>query len=279
MRASDGHYYVVKFQNNPQHLKILANEMLASRLGQQLGLPIAPFAVIDVSDWLIQHTPELQIELAGHCVPCRSGLQFGSRFVADPFESPVFDFLPESTLFSNVRDFARGLVLDKWAGNADGRQAVFFKKRRARSYRATFIDHGYCFNAHEWTFPNLPLMGVYCRNYVYRNVTGWNSFEPTLSRAERMSWFDLWHCAAEIPRAWYEGDTHGLRRLIEALYERRSNIRTLIENFRDSSRNPFPNWGRVNTANRCTRRSATIPAMAAQIPIAVQSLLSACEPL
>jgi hypothetical protein len=33
MRASDGHFYVVKFQNNPQHLRVLANEMFATRLG------------------------------------------------------------------------------------------------------------------------------------------------------------------------------------------------------------------------------------------------------
>ncbi len=30
MRAADGHFYVVKFQNNPQHLKVLANEFLAT---------------------------------------------------------------------------------------------------------------------------------------------------------------------------------------------------------------------------------------------------------
>src|SRR5437667_364076 len=29
MRANDGQYYVVKFQNNPQHIRVLANELLA----------------------------------------------------------------------------------------------------------------------------------------------------------------------------------------------------------------------------------------------------------
>ena len=29
MRAADGHFYVVKFQNNLQHLRVLANEFLA----------------------------------------------------------------------------------------------------------------------------------------------------------------------------------------------------------------------------------------------------------
>ena len=31
MRCSDGHFYVVKFQNNPQHRRVLANEMFATR--------------------------------------------------------------------------------------------------------------------------------------------------------------------------------------------------------------------------------------------------------
>lgn len=90
MLTSDGHYYVVKFQNNPQHLRVLANELLASNLGQRLGLPMPQVAVIDVSNWLIQHTPELRIESAGHTVLCSSGLQFGSRFATDPLESQVF---------------------------------------------------------------------------------------------------------------------------------------------------------------------------------------------
>ena len=37
MRASDGHYFVVKFQNNPQHIRVLANEIFATRLAQWLG--------------------------------------------------------------------------------------------------------------------------------------------------------------------------------------------------------------------------------------------------
>ena len=38
MRCDDEAYYIVKFQNNPQHLRILANEMLATRLAARLGL-------------------------------------------------------------------------------------------------------------------------------------------------------------------------------------------------------------------------------------------------
>ena len=34
LRSDDGEIYVVKFQNNPQHVRVLANEMLAARLAQ-----------------------------------------------------------------------------------------------------------------------------------------------------------------------------------------------------------------------------------------------------
>ena len=56
LRASDGFCYVTKFQNNPQHIRVLANEMLATRLGLALGLPMPRVAVIEISDWLIEHT-------------------------------------------------------------------------------------------------------------------------------------------------------------------------------------------------------------------------------
>ena len=40
MRCDDGHYYVVKFRNNPQHERVLANEFLATRLAERVGLPV-----------------------------------------------------------------------------------------------------------------------------------------------------------------------------------------------------------------------------------------------
>lgn len=136
-----------------------------------------------------------------------------------------------------------GSVLDRWACNCDGRQAVFSRKgKHSRGYFVTFIDQGYCLNVSEWSFPDSPLRGVYARNCVYKNIAGWDSFEPTLSRAEQMDIEKIWRIAAEIPEEWYESDYCGLHRLVENLYKRRSMIRDLIATFRTSSRNPFPNW-------------------------------------
>lgn len=49
--SSDGRFYVTKFSNNPQHPRILANEMLASRLGQWLGLPNFAGYVLTAVGW------------------------------------------------------------------------------------------------------------------------------------------------------------------------------------------------------------------------------------
>jgi hypothetical protein len=247
MRASDGNYYITKFQGNPQHTRVLANEFLASRLGLYLGLPMPEVAVLYVSDWLIENTPELRFDVAGLAAPCRSGLQLGSRYVADPENDMVFDYLPESLMLErtrNLQDFVRVLVLDKWAGNADGRQVIFTKPATARKYSATFIDQGYCFNAGEWNFPDSPLRGVFARNCVYQHVTGWESFEPILSRAEQMDSIELWAHTEGMPEEWWSryGSQDDLSRLIETLYQRRLSIRDLITAFRNSSRSPFPNW-------------------------------------
>ena len=245
LEASDGACYVTKFQNNPQHIRVLANEMLATHLGLALGLPMPRVEVIEVSTPLIEQTEDLRINLGGVKIPCRSGRQLGSMYVGRESPDMTFDYMPRELLqrVVNVGDFARVLVLDKWTCNSDGRQAIFYRKLpRSQRHYATFIDQGYCFSAGEWSFPDCPLRGVYANNCVYEGVTGWDAFEPALTRAKEMDANAIWRCAVEIPEEWYEGDQNGLHRLVEALHHRRGTLQELITEFRRSSRNPFRNW-------------------------------------
>lgn len=245
LHASDGNYYVTKFQDNPQHIRVLANEMLGTRLGRLLGLPMPRVEVIAVSGWLIEHSPELRLQIGDQQLAYKSGKQLGSLYVAQSSPGVSLDYLPSEMLkrVANVADFARVLVFDKWTSNSDGRQAVFSRKTPgSHRYGATFIDQGYCFNASEWTFPDYPLRGVYSRNEVYDSVTGWESFEPALTRAEYMDPQSIWECAAGIPEEWYEGDRAGLERLVDELGNRRKCVRKLIREFQLSGSQPFPNW-------------------------------------
>ncbi len=245
MLGADGRVYVVKFQNNPQHMRVLANEFLASRLALAAGLSVPDVVLMEVSGWLIDHTAELEIDLGRTRVKCRPGLQFGSRFVGGLMPGQVVDYLPEEQMaeLRNIGEFAGILALDKWTGNANGRQAVFTRRQRERRYRAVFIDYGYCFHAGEWRFEDIPLRGVYHRNDVYREVSGWESFEPWLTRLETMAAETVWVAANEVPAEWYGGDLADMEALVERLLARRARIRDLIDEFRRSDRLPFPNWG------------------------------------
>jgi len=243
----DFHIYVVKFQNNPQNVRVLANELVASRLAVAVGLTVPPGEIVEVSQWLVENTPELEIDLGRQRERCRAGLHFGSRYVGGLMPGQVVDYLPEEQLreVKNGDEFAGVLAFDKWTGNANGRQAVYARGPRERRYKAYFIDFGYCFHAGDWKFDDMPLRGVYYRNEVYRRVKGWDDFEPWLGRISNLDPEMLWKAVEDVPPEWYGGDIAELESLAEQLILRRDRIPELIDAFRKSDREPFPNWGRT----------------------------------
>jgi hypothetical protein len=284
MRCADNNYYVVKFQNNPQGRRILANELLATRMAARLGLPVAGAETVEVRRGLIERTDDLVIQLGRGREPCAAGLQFGSRFPGDPASTVVYDFLPDEQLraVANLEAFAGVLVFDKWTCNTNGRQAVFYQgsspephhaplplsenvrageARREKvdgpgregtgevpgeqgrgQYRALLVDHGFCFNAGEWNFPDAPLRGIYARGMVYERVRGMESFEPWIARLEKFDAAEIGKAAGEIPPDWYEDDLEALEKMLGQLERRRRLVPELIRAAWKSSRNPFPNW-------------------------------------
>jgi hypothetical protein len=258
MRCSDGHYYVVKFQNNPQHRRILVNELLGTRLAARMGLPTTPVAIVWVSGELIRLTPELGIEMPRSRIPCQAGVQFGSRYPGDPRRLTLHDFLPDEQLrkVKNLHEFAGMLVFDKWTCNTNGRQTLFYREtaeppggdaveaeKEDSHYRTLMIDQGFCFNAGEWNFPDAPLRGLYARNRVYEGVTGKESFAPWLERLEnRITERVLDELMREIPPEWYEDDLGELAHLAEQLHRRRTQVPELLLAAKRSNRQPFPNW-------------------------------------
>jgi hypothetical protein len=246
MLGADGNAYVVKFQNNPQHVRVLANELIATKLAAGLGLSAPACDVVDVTEWLVENTTDLELDFGPRRERCQPGLCFGSRLVGGLMPGRLFDYLPEEHLveIKNLKEFAGILAFDKWTCNVNGRQAVYSKKPRERRYTATFIDFGYCFNAGEWILRDAPLRGVFARNLVYRGITGWESLEPWLTRIEEIDPQTIWSVAETVPPEWYSGDLTGVEALVEELVRRRGRVRELITSFRVTSRNPFPNWGR-----------------------------------
>jgi hypothetical protein len=236
---------VVKFTNNPQGSRILVNELLGARLAALLGLPVAQPEIIEVPKELIRLTPEMVIQLGRGRMPCQAGRCFGSRLPLDPRRGTMHDSLPDHLLrqLQNLEDFLGMLVFDSWTCNTDGRQVVYFRADGTPKYQAVMIDHGFCFNANEWNFPDSPLRGQYYHRIAYENVQGMASFEPWLNRLEtEIDEVALLTTAEDVPLEWYESRTDSLQHLLDKLNRRRGRVRELLLTVGNSYRRPFPNW-------------------------------------
>lgn len=247
LRCDGGAYYVVKFSNNPQHPRILANEMLAARLGLLLGLPVRPPAFVEVPRALVEGNPEMEIEIGTRRERCAAGLQFGSSFPGMPGQTLVVDFLPDR-LLRRVENLAAiflgALAFDKWTCNCDGRQMIFTRPAGEENspYRPWLIDHGFCFNDGEWNFPDSPIRSLYPRRLVYESVRGLQSFEPLLSQIENLEAEEIEDCFRGIPAEWCGEKPGEIQRLAAQLYKRRRRVRQALVDAKNSDLRPFPNW-------------------------------------
>ncbi len=235
-------YFIVKFQNNPQHIRVLANELLCTRLAEWIGLPVPHCEQVEVSPELVAGTPDLHVELAQGIEPCRAGRQFGSLFPGDPRFTPVFDYIANETLdgLANLGAFAGMLAFDQWVCNTNGRQAVFL--RGEKGYQALMIDQGFGFNDGEWNFPDAPLRGLYFRRRVYRSIRGWESFSPWLERIQQIDPETLDRISREVPLEWRDDPEDHLELLMEQLYRRRQRVVELLLAVRRNKGEIFPNW-------------------------------------
>jgi hypothetical protein len=252
LEADDAHWYVVKFRNNPQHWRVLVNEALCATLLEYLKISTPQTALIHVSDSFLAANPDLHFSLGSKRIPVEPGWHFGSRYPGDPNRMAVYDFLPESLTpqVVNLEDFRAILVFDKWVGNTDGRQSIFYRARVHREigqearpgFVARMIDHGFAFNGPEWDFGTSPIHGMYVRHSVYDSVRSLDDFQPWLGQVMNFPEEVIDQAWKRVPSNWIAGDEDGLERLLERLYERRARAPELVAACRGARINPFRNW-------------------------------------
>ena len=255
VRCDDGESYVVKFRNNPQHVRVLANEMLAARLAALIRLPVPPAAFVEIPTALVRQSPPLDLSNSGITTKqdCGPGLHFGSRYPGPAGETQVVDFLPDRLLrrVANLESvFPGALVFDKWTCNCDGRQVVFRRSAADAMYSAWLIDHGFCFNDGEWNFPDNPLRGLYPRRLVYEGVRGLESFEPFLSTIENLKVPELEACGEGIPEEWCDDAPEQLRGLARQLYESAARLAAGADRRQEQRLAPVSELGVRRTVGR-----------------------------
>jgi len=253
LEADDGNWYVVKFRNNPQHRRVLVNESIAATFLDYLKIATPETALIHVTPQFLGANPEVHLSLGTRQVPVEPGWQFGSRYPGDPGRIAVYDFLPDALLpqVVNLADFRAILVFDKWVGNADGRQSVFYRALVRNSERdagakpgfvARMIDHGFAFNGPNWEFTDSPLQGLYARRLVYENVRSLEDFQPWLEQVVHFPEEVIDQAWKGVPADWIVGEEDALAQLLERLFERRARVPELMEACRTARTNPFQSW-------------------------------------
>jgi len=255
VEAEDGNFYVVKFLNNPQHRRILANELIASVFLRYLEIPAPEAAVVEFTPEFLADNPEVFIQLGSRRLPVEPGRHFGSRYPGHPDRLAVYDFVPDLLLdrIVNLRDFAGILAFDKWTGNADARQAIFFRSRMREwapgqsaparlGFVAQMIDHGFIFNGPHWDFVDSPRAGLYFRPAVYRGVSSWDDFEPWLNRILHFPVEVVDDACRRIPSEWVEGDGDALEALLSSLLRRSRRVPDLLRQTIQALPSAFPNW-------------------------------------
>jgi len=256
IEGEDGAFYVVKFTNNPQHRRILINEWLACEFLRYLQIHVPDTVLIEVTPDFIASSRELYLLMASRRESVVPGIHFGSRLAVHPDRVAIFDFLPDKLLakVENRVDFLGTLVFDKWVGNADSRQAVFFRARAktwtpARGeaparlgFLAQMIDHGFAFNGPHWEFQDSPLQGLYFRTAIYDEVRSLDSFQPWLDMVENFPVEVIDTAWKAIPSAWLEDDGEELEQMLEALMRRRPRVPHLVSDLKKSRSSAFANW-------------------------------------
>ena len=256
LECDDGNFYVVKFRNNPQHRRILVNEWIASVFLNYLQISAPATAIVNLPADFLAANPDVHIQLGSRHIAVEPGWHFGSRYPGHPSKIMVYDFVPDILLEKvvNLNEFLGVLVFDKWIGNADARQSIFFRARLQQwspsggdrphqtGFVAYMMDHGYIFDGPHWTFSDSPLQGLYFRPSVYQNVVSYDDFQPWLDRVVNFPEEVVDQAHKQIPADWVAGDESALETLLMKLMARRKRVPDLIRDSQRGRINPFPQW-------------------------------------
>ena len=215
--VSDGNYYVVTLRGNPEGDGILANELLASRLAEIVGLEVPRAEVL-----------ELHPAMATSLQPIAADLQWGiagskhvgSRLAIAPSEGQIFDVLPPAyaAQLSNPEQLAGIQLFDIWTGNR-GKRQVAYRRRTGERWAAAFVDNGHCFGGPGWD----QWVGL-----AGGGVTLGPEQESWLGRIGALTRGTLLRTMAEIPPEWYGEDASRMLSLATRLGVRQAELRAAL---------------------------------------------------
>jgi len=229
LQASDGAFYVVKFNGFPGS-QALANEVVGTALIRRAGLPAPDWMPIEVSSDFLDQNPALWFSNGDAPIRPRPGIHFGSRLIEASGERRTYQMIPHSWIkrVQNRADFLGMLVLDLWTNNCDRRQAVYLSN--GRGLQARFIDNDFMFGGKFGYDRTCPRRAMVHDLSLYSGLWNEDSVQQWLEKFDGISENTIRRIVASVPEEWATGELR--RRILSQLLTRRSILPRLLNDAR-----------------------------------------------
>lgn len=221
-KADDGRIYVVKLMNNRLGPKILANELLACRFAQLLGLCFPAGGVIRIGSDIISKSRRLKMTRTP------AGLHFASQYVSGG------RYVVRSNLRKvvNKEQMAGVILFDHMFHNLDrtwNRRNLIISRTEA-GYQIYAIDNSHLFKRGRW---NAAWLGKMEPQIImnYRRAFGWlikyylsaGDFKRYIEKVKEISDRQVDEIIEEIPQEWLPDESER-RALTHYILTRRNMV-------------------------------------------------------
>lgn len=214
-RASDGKVYVVKLQNNRMGPKVLANELLGSKMGEMLGLCFPRGGVIKIEEQVVRRS---RILLTAGVTP---GRHYACEFLSHT------GYVTRNSLgkASNRGQMAGVMLFDHMFHNLDRtlNRRNLLVRREGGGLKIYAIDNSHLFRRGRWTVESLEKLAPSIKINRHR-AYGWllkhyltpGDFTPYLERIQAITDSQLAELVESIPREWLpqESERQALERYL-----------------------------------------------------------------
>lgn len=200
-RADDRKIYVVKLQSNQIGSKVLANEFIAAKIGEIMGLCFPLSDVIEITEQTINQNPHLT-ELG-----IIAGRHFASQYLNHT------EYLKKNNLNKavNIPEMAGVILFDHMFHNHDRNKNTknILLRKENTGFRIYAIDNSHLIRSGTWTLKTINALSGAIFSY-YRQSYGLllnsylcsQDFLPYIEKVANISNEDIENLVQEIPREW-----------------------------------------------------------------------------
>lgn len=231
--TTDGTQWVVKYKNNPQGIRILVNEWVASNLAPLLSLPSPECSLIMLDKQLLEIE---SIFIPSTTTKVEVGLSFGSRYINNADNNPT---RYQMARLDNTDVIPGIIVMDTWIDNPDRDDRsrnfsnIIVSPSSIRSkYTLHLIDLGKV-SSSDWTANKLlnrkTALNLRGHNRLFAPlILGRPTFQPFLEVLESVSAEEIESVVATVPDEWSLSQEEATV-LVKFLKQRRNLVREIIE--------------------------------------------------